>query len=881
MQTSISLPQLPKYSTAASDETTITTQTHGGETGRGGALTGGGSTGWPPRKLPRDHSKAWPLSRTSAYEGSLRHIQSQFEPRLPLSPDVRQRYLRQVAEEAQLRINLQNRPGRDLTLRRRDASEPDGGRRGSNQGGLPSQSELLECEMELIEACEQADRVGSGQDVAASEATLRVARASVAAVEACAALAPREFEPILSRLAGSLHALIYSPWLKDEYGAPMLYKIALDQVASRQAVDASNIEFMRWELDKCQQKLQVSLEASADARVKASTMERRTTVVGLQADKLQARLAACERERAELAAENARLTEDAEAAVEGRIARFVEEVARLKEEIETCRSVEEAMQEEIGRAVTRGAYDRAVAELADLSDAYTELRAQVQDSERQVSASTAAAAAGAGAQQSAMAELAEMVATHTPRPAWGSLRDRAAREAVELSSDSAGESKPSINPADSTAISVVALYNSFRAARQRLSECEWLNQNEEPFFRASGDGPSVPAHLRWPAGERLRNWRLPKREVEVAVRDFWFFYASGDSRKHLAARADATASGAATPAPPAAGASEADGSRLADHFEAFLQQYGPARELPGGEKRSVREFALNIVDGCKRYRYDADMELFLEVLVGRLPKGTHGKQVEMLEALRRAFRAEDERSNGSAEGFIKRKALPGLLRRVFPTRADAEIESLVEAAGKEGGPELFYPELFKEDRDGNQSALVERVRDQWLRAPRDFVNHIEAAICCQPGSEGGLATRLQATVAISACDPKKSVEEVARLVAIGFADPAPDAPDDGGGIEVSLFCQRLLESFPLRSGRPPPTLPGMRPQRRARKQVSVRSRLPTVELAAAIATAAVSPAALSPGARKGQSAPAGAAAPGQHREERLAVVDMALQPPQA
>jgi hypothetical protein len=335
--------------------------------------------------------------------------------------------------------------------------------------------------------------------------------------------------------------------------------------------------------------------------------------------------------------------------------------------------------------------------------------------------------------------------------------------------------------------------------------------NEDAFFRAVGDGPTVPAHLRWPTSQRLRNWRLPKREVEEAVAAFWDFFYSEAHRAAVSAR------------PP-----DAERLSLPDHFDEFLRQYpaavefvppSPEREAAGGEMRSVREYAYNLVDGCKRYRYDADMELFLEVIGGRLPEQTHQRQMSMLTQLQEALEAEDQvEHQGVATGTLRRESVPPVLRKMFPTRTEEQIATLVSTIDDDEDNGVQYQQLFEEDHEGNQSNFIEQVRDQWLRAPRDFVNQIDAALCGPNGcGDSGLVRRQQAMAAIQACDPSKPEGEAARMVAIGFGDSSYDSfsYDDGSTTDLSVFCQRLLLSFPMRTGKPPSTMPGRREARRS------------------------------------------------------------------
>lgn len=786
------------------------------------AREGGPSSGRivpPPPQLPTGHFASWRAARSGAEE-RLERLQAQFEPRLPLSAPVRRKYMAEISSEEQLKANVQSRTGRDVYLRRRDSATEVGGP--ASKGA--AQSQLIERELELVEACE-VSALRKGDSDAAVEAAASLATATVRALDACANLAPIAFAPILSRVSAAIQSLLYSTEHTDDYGKPLLYKTALERVAARQmSVDAAKIELLQSELDITNEKLHARDEAVIDAKMKAAAAERLMRRAEMRVERQQQDLNDSQHERIELEERVAKLTADAESVIEGRIAKLMAQIERLNEEIARCRETENALIEQVEKGVPRDEHEAVLAEFAELSIAHEKLRNTMS---RSVATNPTVLPTDSSDATTDAIELAQLRMTHSPRPAWSQLRDRADREAIDIPSDvvgaSFGQRRPWIDPNKSTAYNVNALYASYRGARKRIAEYDLMVPNEDPFFRAIGDGPAVPAHLRWPNGERLRNWRLPKREVEDAVRDFWEFFYSEENAYKLEAQM------------------LGEKLALADHFDAFIRQYPAATDFvpqsshqEGGLMRSIREYSYNIIDGCKRYRYDADMELFLEVITGRLPEDTHRLQMQMLASLLDAFVAEDQvQHRGAAKGRISHKAIPAVLRKVFPTRTEAQISILVSTIDDDKGVGVLYEELFEEDQDGNQSSFIERVRDQWLRAPREFVNQIEAAICGNCGYSDGMVTRHQAVAAIHACDPKKPAEEVERLVGVGFGDASAAIYGDDCRLELSVFSQRLLLAFPTRSGKPPATMPGVREARRPVTCMVRRS--PTRQFAAYVA----------------------------------------------
>jgi hypothetical protein len=204
----------------------------------------------PAPRLPRTHSASWRASR-GGFEERLERIQAQFEPRLPLSKEVRRKHIEDVSCETQLKAKLRLRSG--LAPRRGDAAsalEHSAGKRGRD-----GRSTLLQRELELAETLRLAELHGGTSD-AGADATQRLGRAIVRALDACVALAPAWLSPLLSQTAAALQSVLYSPEHTDDYGAPMLYRTVVDKIAKhRMAVDASQLELLAFLLGKSEDKV--------------------------------------------------------------------------------------------------------------------------------------------------------------------------------------------------------------------------------------------------------------------------------------------------------------------------------------------------------------------------------------------------------------------------------------------------------------------------------------------------------------------------------------------------------------------------------------------------------------------------------------------------
>lgn len=206
----------------------------------------------PAPRLPRTHSAGWRVAR-GGFEERLERIQAQFEPRFPLSKEIRRKHIADVSCGDQLKAKLRLRSGHDLALRRGDAASEVG--HSACKPGGDGQSVLLQRELELVETLELAGMHGETSD-AGADAAQRLGKVTARALDACVALAPAWLAPVLSQTAGALKALLYSPDHTDDYGAPMLYKtVYLKVAADRMAVDASQLELLTFLLQKSEEKV--------------------------------------------------------------------------------------------------------------------------------------------------------------------------------------------------------------------------------------------------------------------------------------------------------------------------------------------------------------------------------------------------------------------------------------------------------------------------------------------------------------------------------------------------------------------------------------------------------------------------------------------------
>ena len=125
---------------------------------------------------------------------------------------------------------------------------------------------------------------------------------------------------------------------------------------------------------------------------------------------------------------------------------------------------------------------------------------------------------------------------------------------------------------------------------------------------------------------------------------------------------------------------------------------------------------MGVRDACAD---DADIELFHKVMLGTLDDDVYYDQMDMLENLRKKFTefCIDERGKPIKKRPTKPELL-GLVKEFFPYKGEDDVKELEDALNrdvpKKKGVVKQWKTLFEEDREGNQLAFVETLRDQHL-----------------------------------------------------------------------------------------------------------------------------------------------------------------------
>ena len=151
---------------------------------------------------------------------------------------------------------------------------------------------------------------------------------------------------------------------------------------------------------------------------------------------------------------------------------------------------------------------------------------------------------------------------------------------------------------------------------------------------------------------------------------------------------------------------------------------------------------------------DADIELFHKVMLGTLDDDVYYDQMDMLENLRKKFTefCIDERGKPIKKRPTKPELL-GLVKEFFPYKGEDDVKELEDALNrdvpKKKGVVKQWKTLFEEDREGNQLAFVETLRDQHLsdravRLPHHLphASPVECATCARTSRNWSVELRL-------------------------------------------------------------------------------------------------------------------------------------------
>jgi len=261
-----------------------------------------------------------------------------------------------------------------------------------------------------------------------------------------------------------------------------------------------------------------------------------------------------------------------------------------------------------------------------------------------------------------------------------------------------------------------------------------------------GQAIDVPKLFRF--GGKIRNKQMSKRDTEKMVREVW--------KDRLASL----------------GSNKGSSTLLVDFLGSWLQK-------KVGIAAAVLEMGYNFLYGLWRYKWDADCELFLKILMGDIREEVYIAQNKLQLDINELFEALDK-LNGQATGSIPKEELVVALRAFFKVgKLDGKSEEMFEEAlaaleTDQPGALVEWRKVFEEDREFNQGAFAECIREQFLTERK----HLNDAVAVSLYVECGEAAASRA---------------------------ADDTARDAGNVQpaVELYCTKdqfskaLMEALPL------------------------------------------------------------------------------------
>jgi hypothetical protein len=196
---------------------------------------------------------------------------------------------------------------------------------------------------------------------------------------------------------------------------------------------------------------------------------------------------------------------------------------------------------------------------------------------------------------------------------------------------------------------------------------------------------------------------------------------------------------------------------------------------------AAAEWCYNVEDGCRRYVFDADLDLFLAALQGHAPESAWRQQQELLRRLLHSLRAADpaSREGAGGGGWCGPDAVMAAVASLWPNLAlskERQLRQLLADASEPGhsghGPALQYEELLDahEDSGGDQSPFAELLRKAHAAEPRDFMRALHALLRARDATARDSAVVTAATVrgVILLVDPGRPADNVRAMLSLGF-----------------------------------------------------------------------------------------------------------------
>ncbi|XP_033897346.2 translin-associated factor X-interacting protein 1-like isoform X2 [Acipenser ruthenus] len=292
-----------------------------------------------------------------------------------------------------------------------------------------------------------------------------------------------------------------------------------------------------------------------------------------------------------------------------------------------------------------------------------------------------------------------------------------------------------------------------------LAEIGGKDIREKEFFDGLGKGDAVPVYLRYEG--TIKNLKLKKIEIVDKIKDIWKEKVPADQQK-------------------------GERRSLDEFFHEYLQKK---------HADSASKWAYSIQEGCRLYRDDDFINLFFNILTGKVDEGVYHGQIHLISHLLK----ELMHSDSSEKGSLSKEKFRQALSRAFPLKNQEQIEELIQAAESQQGHledlntinyEVLFSE-FAEDQVGNFLTLL---RKQATAEKQKYL----AALTKELGSRTEVKVADLRT-AFQSIDPTVDPQTVERYICLAFQMEKEDL-EQAAPVDVNSAMQRLLAADVKRTG---------------------------------------------------------------------------------
>ena len=91
----------------------------------------------------------------------------------------------------------------------------------------------------------------------------------------------------------------------------------------------------------------------------------------------------------------------------------------------------------------------------------------------------------------------------------------------------------------------------------------------------------------------------------------------------------------------------------------------------------IAEWGYNMDDALRRYSYDPDCKMLLQILTGELEEDVYYDQMNMLERLQALFYKIDAGDSGAPKGRITKDKIADAMREFFPAKSEENFHKIM------------------------------------------------------------------------------------------------------------------------------------------------------------------------------------------------------------